>query len=89
MLIEADENEAGGVKCDVRGALEAGRLAVGAFFDFWDGLRVDAGVWWVFQHRAFEEAVSSGLSFLPSFFFSILHCNWEAPFIFVFLLTCF
>ena len=64
MLIEADEYEAGGVKCDVRGALEAGRLAVGAFFDFWDGLRVDAGVWWVFQHRAFEEAVSM---VLPSF----------------------
>jgi len=58
MLIEADENETSGVKCDVRGALHAGRLAVGAFFDFWDGLRVDAGVWWVFQHRAFEEALT-------------------------------
>jgi len=59
MVIEADENEAGGVRCDVRGALEAGRYALGSFFDFWDGLRVDAGVWWVFQHRAFEEAVSA------------------------------
>ena len=58
MLIEADENEAGGVKCDVHGALKAGRLALGSFFDFWEGLRVDTGVWWVFQHRAFEEAVS-------------------------------
>ena len=69
MLIEADENEAGGVKCDVRGALDAGRLAVGAFFDFWDGLRVDAGVWWVFQHRAFEEAVSVVLSTSLDFVF--------------------
>jgi hypothetical protein len=63
MVIEADENEAGGVRCDVRGALEAGRLALGSFFDFWDGLRVDCSVWWVFQHRAFEEAVSP--KFLP------------------------
>lgn len=58
MLIEADENPTGGVVPDIKGALDAGRLAVGAFFDFWDGLRVDAGVWWAFQHRAFEEAVS-------------------------------
>jgi len=58
MFIEADENEPAGVRCDVRGALEAGRLAVGSFFDFWDGLRVDCSVWWVFQHRAFEEALT-------------------------------
>jgi hypothetical protein len=58
MLIEADANEVAGVKCDVRGALESGRIAVGTFFDFWDNLRGDAAVWWVFQHRAFEEAVS-------------------------------
>jgi hypothetical protein len=58
MVLEADENDAGGVRCNVRGALEAGQVALGAFFDFWDYLTVDAGVWWVFQHRAFEEAVS-------------------------------
>ncbi|KAF2435527.1 hypothetical protein EJ08DRAFT_645819 [Tothia fuscella] len=58
MVLEADENEPAGVRCDVRGALEAGRLALGSFLDFWDGLRVDAGVWWVFQHRAFEEALT-------------------------------
>lgn len=58
MLIEADEYKAGGVKADIRGALEAGRIALATFFDFWDCLRVDAGVWWTFQHRAFEEAVS-------------------------------
>lgn len=61
MIVEAEENEVGGVHCDVRGALEAGRLALESFFDFWEYLRVDAGVWWVFQHRAFEEAVSSSL----------------------------
>lgn len=58
MLLEADENEAAGIRCNVHDALEAGRVALNTFFDFWDFLRVDAGVWWVFQHRAFEEAVS-------------------------------
>lgn len=58
MVIQADENDSSGVTCDVRGALEAARMALLAFFHFWEHLRVDAGVWWVFQHRAFEEAVS-------------------------------
>jgi hypothetical protein len=57
MIIQADENELGGVSCDVKGALEAARLALAAFFDFWQFLRIDASVWWVFQHRAFEEAL--------------------------------
>ena len=57
MIIHADENEAAGMACDVKGALDAARMALQAFFDFWKCLRVDAGVWWVFQHRAFEEAV--------------------------------
>jgi hypothetical protein len=57
MIIHADENEAGGVTCDVVEALQAARVAMQAFFHFWEYLRVDAGVWWVFQHRAFEEAV--------------------------------
>ncbi|KAL2672092.1 fungal-specific transcription factor domain-containing protein [Phyllosticta citricarpa] len=57
MLLLADANEPAGVKCDVRGALEEARLALQAFFDLWEHLRVDAGVWWVFQHRAFEEAL--------------------------------
>lgn len=64
MVIQADECDEGGVTCDVRGALEAARMALLAFFHFWEYLRVDAGVWWVFQHRAFEEAVSSLFSFL-------------------------
>jgi hypothetical protein len=57
MLIQADANDATGVRCDVRGTLEAARIALSSFFDFWDHLRDDASVWWVFQHRAFEEAV--------------------------------
>jgi hypothetical protein len=61
MLIQADSNDAAGVRCDVRGTLEAARIALSAFFDFWEGLRDDASVWWVFQHRAFEEAVSNRL----------------------------
>lgn len=62
MVIHADENDLGGVSCDVRGALEAARMALQAFLQFWIYLRVDAGVWWVFQHRAFEEAVSRPVS---------------------------
>ncbi|KAF2639582.1 hypothetical protein P280DRAFT_470216 [Massarina eburnea CBS 473.64] len=57
MAIQADENEAGGVACDVRGALETARMAILSFFHLWEYFRVDAGVWWVFQHRAFEEAL--------------------------------
>lgn len=62
MIVHADENDANGVTCDIRQALEAARMALLAFFHFWEYLRVDAGVWWVFQHRAFEEAVSAPLS---------------------------
>lgn len=58
MAIQADENPAEGVAPDVKGALEAARMALQAFFHFWEHLRTDASVWWVFQHRAFEEAVS-------------------------------
>jgi hypothetical protein len=58
MIIYADVNDAGGVECDVKNALEAARMAIQAFFHFWEYLRVDASVWWVFQHRTFEEAVS-------------------------------
>ncbi|KAF2279192.1 uncharacterized protein EI97DRAFT_464506 [Westerdykella ornata] len=57
MIINADENVVGGVTCDVEGALHAARMALLAFFHFWQYLRVDVGVWWVFQHRAFEEAL--------------------------------
>jgi hypothetical protein len=62
MIISADENSAGGVLADIKSTLEAARMALQAFFHFWEYLRVDAGVWWVFQHRAFEEAVSQHIS---------------------------
>ncbi|KAH7359852.1 fungal-specific transcription factor domain-containing protein [Pyrenochaeta sp. MPI-SDFR-AT-0127] len=57
MAIQADENPGAGVPCDVKGALEAARMALQSFFHFWDYLKIDASVWWVFQHRAFEEAL--------------------------------
>lgn len=57
MAIQADENREEGVACDVKGALEAARMALQSFFHFWEYLRTDASVWWVFQHRAFEEAL--------------------------------
>lgn len=57
MAIQSDENQPMGVACDVKGALEAARMALQSFFHFWEYLRTDASVWWVFQHRAFEEAV--------------------------------
>lgn len=59
MVIHADENDSTGVLCDVKGALHAARMALQAFFHLREFLKVDAGVWWVFQHRAFEEAVSA------------------------------
>jgi len=55
MVIQADDSES--VSCNVRGALDAARMALASFFHFWEFLRVDAGVWWVFQFRAFEEAL--------------------------------
>lgn len=57
MLIQVDESVRHGIGRDVQGAIEAGRRAILSFFNLWDAFRVDAGVWWVFQHRAFEEAV--------------------------------
>lgn len=64
MVIQSDENPEEGYTCEVKGCLEAARMAVQSFFHFWKYLKTDAGVWWVFQHRAFEEAVSQ-LSFNP------------------------
>lgn len=58
MVIQSDENPTEGYACEVKGCLEAARMAVQSFFHFWEYLKTDAGVWWVFQHRAFEEAVS-------------------------------
>jgi hypothetical protein len=62
MLLEADSNDGAGIRVDFKGALSAGRIAVQTFFDFWKELTQDASVWWVFQHRAFEEAASRSLA---------------------------
>ena len=80
MILNADENEAGGVVADVKATLDAARMALQAFFHFWEYLRVDAGVWWVFQHRAFEEAVSCPRPYpYPYLSPSLNHiCQWCA-----------
>ncbi|KAK5162598.1 hypothetical protein LTR04_003315 [Oleoguttula sp. CCFEE 6159] len=57
MVLQANVNEAAGVQCNVKGALEAAHEAIWAFFKLWGLFESEAGVWWVFQHRAFEEAL--------------------------------
>ncbi|GAB7349076.1 hypothetical protein MBLNU459_g8035t1 [Dothideomycetes sp. NU459] len=57
MLLQASENPEGGVECNVRGCLEAAREAIWSYFKYDMLFEVDAGVWWVLQHRAFEEAL--------------------------------
>ena len=42
---------------NVKGALEAAHEAIWAFFKLWQLFESEAGVWWVFQHRAFEESL--------------------------------
>ncbi|KAL1305409.1 hypothetical protein AAFC00_002296 [Neodothiora populina] len=58
MLLQANENPSAGVECNVRGALEAAHEAIWAYFKLYGLFENDAGVWWVFQHRAFEEALT-------------------------------
>lgn len=57
MLLYAAENEHAGVPINVKGALEAAHEAIWAFFKYWGLFEIEAGVWWVFQHRAFEESL--------------------------------
>ena len=57
MLLQASENETGGVEANVKAALEAAHEAIWAFFKLWDLFATEAAVWWVFQHRAFEESL--------------------------------
>ena len=57
MLLQASENEGGGVECNLKPALEAAHEAIWAFFKLWSFFEAEAGVWWVFQHRAFEESL--------------------------------
>lgn len=57
MLLHASESSAGGVERNVRAALEAAHEAIWAFFKLWGFFETEAAVWWVFQHRAFEESL--------------------------------
>ncbi|KAI7546975.1 hypothetical protein KC331_g5285 [Hortaea werneckii] len=57
MLLHASENESAGVSANIKAALEAAHEAVWAFFKLWGLFETEAGVWWVFQHRAFEESL--------------------------------
>ncbi|KAK0918889.1 hypothetical protein LTR91_008711 [Friedmanniomyces endolithicus] len=57
MLLHAAENEPAGVEANIKSALEAAHEAIWAFFKLWALYESEAGVWWVFQHRAFEEAL--------------------------------
>lgn len=58
MLIQTSANPSQGVECNVRGALEAAHEAIWSYFKLYELFESDAGVWWVFQHRAFEEALT-------------------------------
>lgn len=58
MLIHASEAEE--VPVSVRGALEAAHEAIQSFFLLWQIFPAEAKVWWVFNHRAFLEAMCMG-----------------------------
>ncbi|PNS17045.1 hypothetical protein CAC42_5009 [Sphaceloma murrayae] len=58
MILQACENEEVGVECNIRGSLEAAHEALWSFFKLVRMFELEASVWWVFQHRAFEEAVT-------------------------------
>lgn len=45
------------VPADIPGALDAAHSAIGAFFKLWEVFKAEAKVWWVFNHRAFLEAL--------------------------------
>lgn len=57
MMLHAAANSAANVEPNLKPALEAAHEAIWAFFKLWDFFETEAGVWWVFQHRAFEEAL--------------------------------
>lgn len=58
MLLQLGENEGAGVEANIRGTLEAAHEAVWAFVKLNRFFASETSVFWVFQHRAFEEAVS-------------------------------
>jgi len=58
MLLHSSASEE--VPVNVRGALEAAHDAITAFFILFDLFESEAKVWWVFNHRAFLEAMCIG-----------------------------
>ncbi|KAH0532305.1 hypothetical protein TsFJ059_001014 [Trichoderma semiorbis] len=58
MLVHASESP--DVPVNVRSTLEAAHDAIGAFFLLFNLLESEARVWWVFNHRAFLEALCIG-----------------------------
>ena len=58
MLVHASESA--DVPVNIRGPLEAAHDAISAFFMLFSLLETEARVWWVFNHRAFLEAVCIG-----------------------------
>jgi len=48
------------VPVDVKGALQAARDAIRAFFLLWELFEAEARIWWVIVHRAFLEALCMG-----------------------------
>lgn len=58
MLLHSAENLDAGITCNVQDTLHAAHAAIGVFFKLWRYFKTEAGTWWVFHHRAFEEAVS-------------------------------
>jgi len=58
MLVHASESP--DVPVNVRGTLEAAHDAIAAFFVLFQLFETEARVWWVFNHRAFLEALCIG-----------------------------
>ncbi|KJR87129.1 zn 2cys6 transcription factor [Sporothrix schenckii 1099-18] len=58
MLVHASESA--DVPVNVRGTLEAAHDAITSFFVLFKLFENEAGVWWVFNHRAFLEALCIG-----------------------------
>lgn len=58
MLVHASESA--DVPVNVRGTLEAAHDAITAFFVLFSLFETEARVWWVFNHRAFLEALCIG-----------------------------
>ncbi|EME48311.1 specific transcription factor-like protein [Dothistroma septosporum NZE10] len=57
MLLHASQNPDAAVESNPKAALEAAHEALCAFFKLWGSFETEAGVWWAFQHRAFEESL--------------------------------